>query len=162
MPASSPNRQVLQYRFTGIPNRIATAVYLYSTTLVDTVPLATKGIWDTGAQKSIITPYLADLLKVQPVNRMIVGGITGKSPADIVMITLEIPNNGIHKNLEVAVCPFNTNPDSDMQMLIGMDIISQGDFVLSNGDGYTLFSFATPASLNKIDLKNIDKLLFKA
>jgi hypothetical protein len=155
MPVSSPNRQVLQYRFTSIPNRIATAVCLYSTTLAGTLPLTTKGIWDTGAQKSIITPYLAGLLKVQPVNRIIMGGITGKSPADIVMITLEIPNHSTHKNLEVAVCPFNTDPNSDIHMLIGMDIIAQGDFVLSNGNGYTLFSFATPASSNKIDLSNL-------
>jgi hypothetical protein len=120
--------------------------------LANTVPLSTKAIWDTGAQKSIITPYLADLLKVQPVNRITVGGITSKSPADIVMITLEIPNHGTYKNLEVAVCPFNTNPKSDMHILIGMDIITQGDFVLSNGDGYTLFSFAVPPSSDKIDL----------
>jgi hypothetical protein len=122
MPVSSPDRRVLRYQFTGIPNRIATAVYLYSTALVNTTPLATKAIWDTGAQKSIITPYLANLLKVQPVNRITVGGITGKSPANIVMITLEIPNHGSYKNLEVAVCPFNTSPNSDMHMLIGMDI----------------------------------------
>jgi hypothetical protein len=95
------------------------------------------------------------MLKVQPVNHITIGGITGKSPADIVMITLEIPNHGIHKNLEVAVCPFNLNPNSDTHILIGMDIITQGDFVLSNGGGYTLFSFATPASANKIDLSNM-------
>jgi hypothetical protein len=155
MPVSSHNRQVLRYRFTGIPNRIATVVYLHPIAPVHTVPLATKGIWDTGAQKSIITPYLADLLKVRPVNRIIMGGVTGKRPADIVMVTLEIPNHGIHKNMEVAVCPFNTDPNSDMHVLIGTDIITQGDFVLSNGDGYTLFSFATLASTTKIDLSNI-------
>jgi hypothetical protein len=155
MPVSSHNRQVLRYKFAGIPNRIATAVCLYPTAAANTVPLATKGIWDTGAQKSIITPYLAGLLKVQPVNRIIMGGVTGKRPADIVMITLEIPNHGIHRNMEVAVCPFNTDPNSDTHVLIGMDIITQGDFVLSNGGGYTLFSFATPASITKIDLSDI-------
>jgi hypothetical protein len=152
MPVSSPNRRVLRYRFIGIPDRIATAVYLYPTALANTVPLATKGIWDTGAQKSVITPYMADLLEVRPINRITVGGVISKGPADIVMITLAIPNHGIYKNMEVAVCPFNTNPDSDTHMLIGMDIITQGDFVLSNGDGYTLFSFAAPPSSNKIDL----------
>jgi hypothetical protein len=158
MPVSSPNRQVLRYQFTGIPDRIATTVYLYPTALANTMPLTTKGIWDTGAQKSIITPYLADLLKVQPINSVSIGGITGRSPADIVLITLKIPDHGIYRNLEVAICPFNTNPSSDMHILIGMDIITQGDFVLSNGNGYTLFSFATPPSPDKIDLKNLSNL----
>jgi hypothetical protein len=155
MHASSPKRQVLRYQFTGVPNRIATAVYIYRTSLADTPPFTIKGIWDTGAQKSIITPYLAGLLKAQPVNHIVMGGVTGKRPADIVMITLKIPNHGIYRNLEVAVCPFNTDPNSDTHVLIGMDIITQGDFVLSNGDGYTLFSFAVPASTTKIDLSNL-------
>jgi hypothetical protein len=37
-------------------------------------------------------------------------------------------------------------------MLIGMDIIMMGDFVISNGGGTTLFSFAIPPLPQKIDL----------
>jgi hypothetical protein len=155
MRESSPNRHVLRYRFVGIPKEIATAVYLYPTSSTDTIPLTTKAVWDTGAQQSVITPYIAKELNLQPIGQIVVAGVTGKGFSDIVILTLKIPDHGIHKNLEVAVCPFNTDPDSDMQMLIGMDIISQGDFVLSNGDGYTLFSFAAPPSSAKIDLSKL-------
>jgi hypothetical protein len=127
-------------------------VYLYPTASADTQPIVTRAIWDTGAQKSIITPHIANVLNLKPVDQVTIGGIHGKNQADIVVITLEIPGQHLHKDMEVAVCPFNSDPNSDMNMLIGMDIIVQGDFVLSNGDGYTLFSFATPPSSDKIDL----------
>jgi hypothetical protein len=155
MHESSPNRQVLRYQFADIPNEIATAVCLYPTSATDTIPLITKAVWDTGAQQSVITPYIAKKLNLSPIGQIVVDGVTGKGSSDIVILTLEIPEHSIHKNMEVAVCPFNTDPDSDTQMLIGMDIISQGDFVLSNGDGYTLFSFAVPASVAKIDLSEL-------
>jgi hypothetical protein len=155
MRESSPDRQVLRHQFAGIPNEIVTAVHLYPTSATDTIPLTTKAVWDTGAQQSVITPYIAKKLNLQPIGQIVVDGATGKGFSDIVILTLEIPDHGTHKNLEVAVCPFNTDPDSDMQMLIGMDIISQGDFVLSNGGGYTLFSFAAPPSPDKIDLSKL-------
>jgi hypothetical protein len=152
MHASSPDRRVLRCQFTNIPNRIVTAIRLYPSSAIDATPLITKGIWDTGAQKSIITPYVARELNLKPIDQLTISGVTGKSPADIVVITMEIPDHGIHRDLEVAVCPFNTDPKSDANVLIGMDIIARGDFVLSNGDGYTLFSFAVPPSAAKIDL----------
>jgi len=37
------------------------------------------------------------------------------------------------------------------KVLIGMDIISLGDFALSNGNHQTLFSFAVPPFKDKID-----------
>jgi hypothetical protein len=151
MPVSS-NRQVIRYQFTTLQDRVATPVYLYQTALADTKPIGTRAVWDTGAQKSIITPYIAGMLNLKPVDQVTIGGVHGKNRADIVVVTLEIPGQRLHKDMEVAVCPFNTDPKSDTNMLIGMDIISQGDFVLSNGNGNTLFSFAVPASPNKIDL----------
>jgi len=36
-------------------------------------------------------------------------------------------------------------------MIIGMDIISLGDFALGNGNNQTLFSFAVPPFQEKID-----------
>jgi hypothetical protein len=120
--------------------------------LADTVPVITKAIWDTGAQKSITTTYIAGALNLKPVNQVYIGGVHGKNLSDIVVVALKISDHRTYKNLQVAVCPFNTDPNSDMNMLIGMDIISQGDFVLSNGNDNTLFSFASPASPDKIDL----------
>jgi hypothetical protein len=98
---------------------------------------------------------MANLLKLQPIYQTGIGGAHGVNQTDIVVIHLEIPELGAYKDLKVAVCPFNPDPDSDIHMLIGMDLITQGDFVLSNGDNYTLFSFATPPSLAKIELSEL-------
>ena len=63
------------------------------------------------------------------------------------MVTLELPNSVIKKSIKVAVCNITTN----VGMIIGMDIISLGDFALSNGKDQTLFSFAVPPFQEKID-----------
>jgi len=52
------------------------------------------------------------------------------------------------KNSNVTVC----NLVRDVDLLIGMDIIQLGDFVISNGAGKTLFTFAMPPFEDKIDL----------
>jgi predicted aspartyl protease len=137
-------RRVARYQFATIPDRIATAVYIYPTAQTNTDPVVTKAAWDTGAQISVITPQIAKALNLRPVNQTTTSGAHGESLSDLVIITLEIPEQGVYENLLAAVCPFNTDPNSDVNMLVGMDVISQGDFVLSNGNGYTLFTFATP------------------
>jgi hypothetical protein len=93
-----------RHQFTKIQVRITTAVCLYPSVLADTVPVITKAIWDTGAQKSITTTYIAGALNLKPVDQVIIGGVHGKNQADIVVITLEIGQN-LHKDMEVAVCP---------------------------------------------------------
>jgi hypothetical protein len=66
---------------------------------------------------------------------------------DIVLITVELPNSVIKKNIRVAVCNIIANAD----VIIGMDLISLGDFAISNGNEQTIFSFAVPPFKGKID-----------
>ncbi|GHT53802.1 hypothetical protein FACS1894106_4950 [Spirochaetia bacterium] len=61
------------------------------------------------------------------------------------MLTLELPDNLLKQNIEVAVCDFS----SDIGMIIGMDIITLGDFTLLHGDKRTVFSFTTPPQHNR-------------
>jgi len=53
------------------------------------------------------------------------------------MITKNILKNKL-KNMKMVVC----NITSHVGMILGMDIISLGDFALSNGNEQTLISFA--------------------
>jgi hypothetical protein len=96
---------------------------------------------------SAITPEIMDKLKAPSVDRKTIAAIHTTQEVDIVVITLELPNRVIKKTIRVAVC----NITSNAEMIIGMDIISLGDFALSNGDDQTLFSFAAPPFRNKID-----------
>ena len=96
---------------------------------------------------SAITPEIQQQLKATPIDKKAIAGIHSMQVVDVVYITIELPNKVIKKNIEVVVCNFTTN----VGMIIGMDIISLGDFALSNGEGQTLFSFAVPPFQEKID-----------
>jgi hypothetical protein len=107
-----------------------------------------SALWDTGAMLSAITPEVAQVLKLVPFNRVKVNGINNTSMADLVKVSIKLPNLVEVKNFNVTVC----NLVKDVDLLIGMDIIQLGDFSISNGKGKTLFTFAMPPFEDKIDL----------
>jgi len=110
--------------------------------------LKVRALWDTGAMLSAITPETAKSLNLIPFDRIKVNGINNKSMADLVKISIKLPNTVEVKNTNVTIC----NLVKDIDLLIGMDIIQLGDFSISNGEGKTLFTFAMPPFSCKIDL----------
>jgi hypothetical protein len=112
-------------------------------------PVKVKAIWDTGATGSVITPRLQSLLKLFPIQSVLVKAVNSEERVDLVIVTIGLPNKIRFNNLKVTVCELNS-PGIDM--LIGMDIISKGDFAVSNGANSTLFSFAIPPFENKTNL----------
>jgi predicted aspartyl protease len=135
------------YYFEKKQNKIIIPVNLYSVPFNSALSLSTNALWDTGASMSAITPEIKDKLGVTPVDKKTIAGIHSTQVVDVVFITLELPNKVIKKNIKVAVC----NITSDVGMILGMDIISMGDFAMSNGNDQTLFSFAVPPFQDKID-----------
>ncbi|GHV49868.1 hypothetical protein AGMMS49579_02550 [Spirochaetia bacterium] len=100
----------------------------------------TSALWDADATISAITPKIQQELGLIPTGSKSVRGVTGTQEVDIVILTLELPNNLLKQNVEVTVCDFS----SDIGMIIGMDIITLGDFALLHGNKRTVFSFTTP------------------
>ena len=104
--------------------------------------IQSDAIWDTGSQKSMISAAMAEVLKlphVTFVNVVGVNGVVELSP--VYLINLLLPNNIEFPALEVAVgqnIPAN-------EILVGMDVINQGDFAISNSGGTTTFCFRTPS-----------------
>jgi len=105
-------------------------------------------LWDTGAMLSAITPKTARNLNLIPINRVKVNGVNNFSMADVVEISIGLPNKVTVDYVDVTVCGLVKNVD----LLIGMDIILLGDFLISNGGGKSLFSFVIPPFENKTDL----------
>ena len=97
---------------------------------------------------SAITPEIAKSLNLVPFNRVKVNGINNISMADLVKVSMKLPNQVELKNYNVAVCNLVQNID----LLVGMDIIQLGDLSISNGAGKTLFTFAMPPFDDKTDL----------
>jgi len=107
-----------------------------------------RALWDTGAMLSAVTPEIAKKLNLISINRIKVNGIGSYCIADIVRVSIRLPNLVELKNARISVL----NLVKDIDMLIGMDIIQLGDFSISNGAGKTLFTFAMPPFDDKIDL----------
>ena len=107
-----------------------------------------RALWDTGAECTVITPEISNALDLIPIGNARIAGVNNISPAEIVKATVILPNNIRIPDMKIWVC--NLIPNTDI--LIGMDIIDQGDFAISNAGGKTLFTFAIPPFEDKTDL----------
>ena len=103
-------------------------------------------IWDTGATGSVISERVViDCnLKQIGITRVNTAGGVRDQPVYLVNIRLQ---NGVEVT-HVKVSQASLGPDTDV--LIGMNIITRGDFAVTNYMGKTAFSFRVP-SIEKID-----------
>jgi len=131
-----------------LSSRLTNEAYIFKTSSdVGKSGFKATALWDTGAMRSAITPAVAKSLGLIPFDRVRVNGINNTSIADVVYISIGLPNLVMVKEVDVMVC----NLVRDIDLLIGMDIILLGDFSISNGGGKTLFSFVIPPFENKTD-----------
>lgn len=100
-----------------------------------------NGLWDTGAVCTTITSGLAKALGLIPMGCETVYHANGSCVVNKYMVNVILPN-GIEKSM-LSVLEGNLH---GCDMLIGMDIISQGDFAITNRDGKTVFSFQMPST----------------
>jgi len=111
-------------------------------------------IWDTGATHSAITKKVVDDLKLQPTGVRETRHAGGKSSNNTYLVNIALPNKVMVPHVrvtEVQLIPDdNVSDDKQPQLLIGMDIISLGDFVVTNTNTKTTFSFRIP-SVQEID-----------
>jgi hypothetical protein len=87
-------------------------------------------------------------LNLTPIATELVHGINSKEVVDVVAVSIKLPNGLLIPDIRVFVCDI----PSPIDMLIGMDIIQQGDFHISNAEGRTLFSFVIPALPERLNL----------
>ena len=101
-----------------------------------------SAIWDTGATASVITDGVAKSCGLKPIGKTIIAGVGSTSETDVYMIDLGLPNRLLIQGLKV--CRADIAGASDV--LIGMDVITNGDFSVTNFKGNTVFSFRHPSS----------------
>ncbi|MBQ0028995.1 MAG: hypothetical protein KBT32_01000 [Bacteroidales bacterium] len=90
-------------------------------------------LWDTGASRSSIPEYYAQLLMLKAICTSIVDGNNGKTMSSVYMTTFELDSKF------VQVHPTSNSLDF---ALIGMDIISKGKMVITNDNGKLTMYFA--------------------
>jgi predicted aspartyl protease len=100
-----------------------------------------KAIWDTGAMRSVISTKIVDKLGLAPIGKTRVFHANGESVVGSYLVNIILPNQIGCSFLQV------TEGDiADTDVLIGMDIISQGDFAVTASQGKTKFSFQVPST----------------
>lgn len=121
--------------------------------------LTTIAIWDTGAQNSVITKAAASTLGLVKSGKRKIRGVHGVKEVDAYIARITLHNENISVVAEVTECD-ELSADGGINMLIGMNIIQQGDFVITNHSGETVMAFRKP-SLETVDfvaeLKELDK-----
>jgi predicted aspartyl protease len=105
-----------------------------------------NAIWDTGATGTVITKKVVDTLGLKPVSKTKVRHANGEAIVNVYYINLFLPNQVAFNFIPVTEGVLG----DDASVLIGMDVITKGDFAVTNFNGKTTFSFRVP-SLAEID-----------
>lgn len=108
-------------------------------------PVFYRAIWDTGATGSVITERVAKDLKLKPTGMTQVSTAGGTMLQNEYFVNIYLPNKVYVPDVRVTEGKL-----SNIDILIGMDIISLGDFSVTNHEGKTMMSFRMP-SCHKID-----------
>ncbi len=100
-----------------------------------------RAIWDTGATNSVITQKVVDDCGLLPTGMTITHGVHGEQAAETYLCNLRLPNGVAFSNIGVTKGSLG-----DAHILLGMDVISSGDFAVTNFEGRTVMSFRTPST----------------
>ena len=100
-------------------------------------------LWDTGATRSAISHEVRDSLNLIPTGKCRISTPNGSSDVDTYCVDATLPNNVNFSGIIVSDSEIGTQ---NIGMLVGMDIIGQGDFAVSNHNGKTVFSYRYPSS----------------
>lgn len=97
-------------------------------------------IWDTGATSCVISQQVVDACGLKPIGMAKVQGVHGTADAETYLVNILLPNDVGFVNFQATKGELG-----NAHLLIGMDVIRHGDFIITNKDAKTVFSFRTPS-----------------
>jgi predicted aspartyl protease len=101
-------------------------------------------IWDTGATSTVITPKVVNELGLIASGKTNIQGVAGsKENIDTFIVSIILPNKVRVNSVRAAEVPQIAGA---ADILIGMDIITLGDFSVTNFDKKTVLSFRIPST----------------
>jgi predicted aspartyl protease len=118
------------------------------TTATDKQPSHQKfrAIFDTGATNCVITQKIVDALGLKPISMAVAETANGKVTCEVYLVNIRLPNGVGFTHWRVT----KQDLPSKTEVLIGMDVIGNGDFAVTHKDKKTVFSFRIP-SIARID-----------
>jgi predicted aspartyl protease len=99
-----------------------------------------QAVWDTGATGTAITKKVADEIGLTPSGQVNVHTAPGQAIQNTYLVHVALPMGILIPNITVTESIL-----SECDALIGMDIISLGDFSITNEDRNTIMSFRIPS-----------------
>ncbi len=106
-----------------------------------------NAVWDTGATNTVISQKVVDDLNLKPIGMAKVQTANSVCTCEVFIVSVFLPSKVIMPSVRV------TKGDMGGDILIGMDIMSKGDFAVSNHGGNTTFTFRMP-SIEEIDFNS--------
>ncbi len=116
-------------------------------------------LWDTGATSSCISIQCANELKLKPLRFVPQFTAGGAVTSPVYRIGIQLNDKVKFTAQDVPAAILN-----GIDLLIGMDIITQGNFSISNYNGQTIFSYIIPSHKDvdfNDDIYRINKAQFK-
>ena len=159
----------LSIRYEKITNQVACSVTLLSPASLITEreiqnQIICIAIWDTGATGSAITELTAQKLGIAATGRKNVSGLGGTIEKNTYLVDVSLPNKVTITDLVVTEID---NPIDDkgnkvdsFGILIGMDIISMGDFCITNFEGKTVMTFRMPSMVRTDYVEEWNRRMF--
>lgn len=128
-------------RYNSHSNVLKNKVRISAHTTNDDIPnMEWVSLWDTGATCSVITHNVVEKLGLKPVSIGEAHTPQGSYTSYFYYIDLFLPNAVIFPRLRVM-----EGQPAGCDILIGMDVIGEGDFAVSNFEGKTTFSYRYPS-----------------
>lgn len=146
------NFHAFTIKYNGLVNRITTELIVFPAfdpaDLTNPPPVGhmTVGLWDTGATTSLITPQVVEQLNLSPVGVTNLSYVGGSGTSKTYMVNLGLPNRVVVGGVLVAEGIIGDGVGA----IIGMDVICQSDFAITNVNGESRMSFRHP-SVSTID-----------
>jgi hypothetical protein len=106
-----------------------------------------NALWDTGASITAVSDRLAKMLDLTRIGFAEMGTARGNETTSTYFIDVKL--RGIPPIADVSVVEFVGQGQFDI--IIGMDIMSLGDFAVTTGAGRTVLSFRIPPNDVSID-----------
>ena len=135
-----------QKDYKGLLKAVMTEAIIFEAVNLDDVPIpqnrifTDSAVWDTGAEITIVSPRIVKSLGLKPFTETSIMGIGGDERVGVYKIHLGLPNGYLYEDM-IVYCSDIDNYD----ILIGMDLISQSDFFITNIKGNSRFYFQLPA-----------------
>ncbi len=105
--------------------------------------LKINALWDTGATNCVITPSCAKRLGLKPFTLVKSRHAGGESICNVYLVNIMLPNHSGLSGVRVTEC---ADQGGLFDAIIGMDVITRGDFAITNVNGKTTVSFQLPTS----------------